>query len=296
MLDKDEQNLDKLTPLRRLRTFKILSKKERLKYMLCKCGMEISDDAVHCICCGSKYTAKNKPSGKRTMMKAINDGLMSHIERLAKMVAKGSRNEEETRRWVVDVLRTGFGYTDDHIETEMKALGKRVDIAIKIKGKVMLVIECKASSINLNDSATRQAANYATALGSEWAAVTNGQKWLLYHVSPRQGEEPEVIEIFDVEVLNEDGISKYDIEMLYLLTEEALIDGEGLSPYHVRQCASYDNVIETIINSENILNVICNELRDKYKEKTGVLVDEDLSDYLSERLEILFGVEFEEEE
>ena len=238
---------------------------------------------------------KNKPLGKRTVMKSISDGLMSHIERLAKMVAKGSRNEEETRRWVVDVLRAGFGYTDDHIETEMKALGKRVDIAIKIKDKVMLVIECKASSINLNDSATRQAANYAAALGSEWAAVTNGQKWLLYHVSPRQGEEPEVIGIFDVELLNEDGISKDDIDSLYLLTEKAIIGGEGLSTYHFMQCASADNIIETVTGSAKILDAICNELRDKYKEKTGVLVGDDLEpNYLSDLLALLFGLELVE--
>lgn len=86
--------------------------------------------------------------GKRTVLKTINQELLNHIERLAKMVAKGNRNEEETRRWVVDVLRTAFGYTDDQIETEMKALGKRVDIAIKLKEKVLLVIECKASNIN----------------------------------------------------------------------------------------------------------------------------------------------------
>ncbi len=292
--------------------------------MLCKCGMEIPDGAAFCIFCGTKYmppmsdesifdtnkpsscakpkvrktakSKKNKLPGKRTMMKAINDGLMSHIERLAKMVAKGSRNEEETRRWVVDVLRTGFGYRDDQIETEMKALGKRVDIAIKINDKVLLVIECKASSINLNSSAICQAANYAAALGSEWAAVTNGQKWSLYHVKQRQGEEPEVTEIFDVELLNEDGISKDDIEMLYLLTEKALTDGECLSTYHFMQCVSADNIIETVINSENILTVICNELRDNYKKKTGVLIDENLSpDYLSDMLAILFGLEIQEE-
>ncbi len=235
---------------------------------------------------------KNKPLGKRTVMKSISDGLMSHIERLAKMVAKGSRNEEETRRWVVDVLRTGFGYTDDQIETEMKALGKRVDIAIKIKGKVMLVIECKASSINLNDSATRQAANYAAALGSEWAAVTNGQKWSLYHVSPRQGEEPEVTGIFDVELLNQDGISKDDVEMLYLLTEKALIAGEGLSTYHFMQCASYENITQTVINSDVILSLICKVLRDDYEKKNGVVVDEDLSpDYMSDMMATLFGLD-----
>jgi len=217
---------------------------------------------------------RNKPLGKRTVMKSISEGLMSHIERLAKMVAKGSRNEEETRRWVVDVLRTGFGYTDDQIETEMKALGKRVDIAIKIKDKVMLVIECKASSINLNDSATRQAANYAAALGSEWAAVTNGQRWSLYHVSPRQGEEPEITEIFDVELLNEDGISKDDVDSLYLLTEKALIDGEGLSMLHHMRCTSEERILNAVL-SEPVINLICEEMQKSYEKETGWLVDFD---------------------
>ena len=71
-----------------------------------------------------------KAPGKRALKSSINKGFSDNIGRLAKMISKGTRNEDETRRWIIDVLKQGFGYTDDDIETEYKALGQRVDLSL----------------------------------------------------------------------------------------------------------------------------------------------------------------------
>lgn len=234
-----------------------------------------------------------KMTGKKGIQKNIGTGLIEHIDKLARMVAKGNRNEEETRRWVIGVLVDAFGYHPDQIETEMKALGKRVDIAITFKDKVLMVIECKASNMPLKQSAVHQAANYATSLGAEWAAVTNGQQWQLFHVGPKPGEEANIVEIFDVEILDEDGISKDDIEALFMMTDQALLSGKAMEWYHFNNCTNGDRIIVSLL-SEPVIESLRNELVQSYKQKYGVDVNNVSDEFLKEMVAILLEVEIED--
>lgn len=238
----------------------------------------------------AKQTKLKRLPSKTAIKKAVGQGLLDSIDRLAKQVAKGNRNEEETRRWVVDVLRSAFGYKDDQLETEMKVLGKRVDIAIKVKEKVLMVIECKASNLKLTNAAKHQAANYAATLGSEWALVTNGQRWQLYYVTPQKGSEPIIVDVLDVELLDDDGISKDDIEMLYLLTEKALTSGETLETFHFMNATSLENILKSIMSKE-ALTVISNNLIKSYQEKNGVTIDGITPDFLGDYLNIYLSDE-----
>ena len=241
----------------------------------------------------NKTTTRKRAPSQSAIKKNISKGLLEHIDRLAKQVAKGNRNEEETRRWVVDVLRSAFGYTDDQLETEMKALGKRVDIAVKIGDKVLMVIECKASNVKINNAAIHQATNYAATLGAEWALVTNGQVWDLYHVSPNKGKEPTVSDVFIVEILDDDGISKDDIEYLYLLTEKALTSGETLKTMHNMRASSIERILNTIF-TEKILKSISNDLISSYKKETGVIAENISPELIQEMLSIYLNVELED--
>ena len=82
---------------------------------------------------------------KKSRLSKINKEFKQQISRIATQIAKGKRNEEETRRWCVDILRSAMGYKDSDIETELTVLGRRVDIALKDSDKVFMVIECKAA-------------------------------------------------------------------------------------------------------------------------------------------------------
>jgi predicted type IV restriction endonuclease len=226
---------------------------------------------------------------RRNSFKKIDKGFKSQIGRIASLVASGKRNEEETRRWCIDVLKTAMGYKDSEIETESKVLGQRVDIALKNNGKVFLVIECKAATVKLNQAAINQAATYAVGLGAEWAVVTNGHNWMLYHVSPTKGIEPDVIEIFNVSILDEDGISEDDAYYLYLLTSESIFSGETKQAFHDINCLSYAN-IQAAINNKDVLNLICKNMEANYRKNMGVAVDvspDEIAPFINEFFEAI---------
>ena len=232
-------------------------------------------------------------TGKKGIKKNIGQGLLDHVDKLSRMIAKGNRNEEETRRWVIDVLVDAFGYHPDQIETEIKALGKRVDIAITSKGKVLIVIECKASNLELKQAAVNQAANYATSLGAEWAAVTNGQVWQLFHVCSKPGAEANIVQIFDIGLFDEDGISKNDLEWLFLLTEQALVSGEAMQNYHWQHCTSDERILSALL-SDPVIQLVSDELSQSYQAEFGVEVANIDNELISEIIKIYLSVEVEE--
>lgn len=212
---------------------------------------------------------KVKPLGKRALKSNIGKGFTDNIGRLAKMISKGKRNEDETRRWVIDILKQGFGYTDDDIETECRALGQRVDIALVDNEKIFAVIECKAVNVEIKQNAINQAANYATSLGVDWAIVTNGQMWSLYHVGAGKKNLPDVFEVFTVELLDEDGISKDDITLLYLLTKKSLLSGETEDFFFETRLYDENNILKAIL-SDSVAKAVTKELIKNYKNEHGI--------------------------
>ena len=226
---------------------------------------------------------RKKPVGKRALKSNIESSFSDNIGRLAKMIAKGKRNEDETRRWVIDILKQGLGYADEEIETECFALGKRVDIALVDKQKIIAVIECKAVNVAIKQTAVNQVANYATSLGVEWAVVTNAQSWSLYHVEQDKNSSPEIIEVFNVELLDEDGISKYDICNLYFLTKKSILSGETEAAFHYSRITEQNYIVDAIF-SDAVLKSLTKEIIRRYKKDfcvdMGEISVEDVKDLL----------------
>lgn len=237
-------------------------------------------------------TGKTKALGKKALKSNIEKGFSDNIGRLAKMISKGKRNEDETRRWIIDILKQAFGYIDDDIETEFRALGQKVDIALVEDGEVFAVIECKAASIDIKQAAIDQATNYATSLGAEWAIVTNGQTWGLYHVALERNSAPEIIEVFYVELLDEDGISKDDINSLYLLTKKSFLSGGTEDAFHNARITDPTYFLNTIL-SENIAKAIAKELTRQYKKDYGIEFDNIDSQLVKDLLEMYLAPLFE---
>ncbi|SET40619.1 Type I restriction enzyme R protein N terminus (HSDR_N) [Nitrosomonas marina] len=227
---------------------------------------------------------------KKSKIKKIGKEFQQQVGRIAMQLSKGRRNEEEARRWCVDLLKSSaMGYKEEDIETEARVLGKRVDIALKDDGRIFMVIECKAATVNINGNAINQAASYAVGLGAEWAAVTNGHNWCLYHVSSTKGVEPDITEIFDISILDEDGVSEDDSYFLYLLTKSAIETGETKRIYHEANCASTTRVKSAVLSDESIA-LICKKLEDDYRKRMGVsvIVDkEEIYGYLSEIMDLV---------
>ncbi|HEY9888545.1 MAG TPA: type I restriction enzyme HsdR N-terminal domain-containing protein, partial [Candidatus Obscuribacterales bacterium] len=159
-------------------------------------------------------------------------------------------------------------------------------IVLQEDNQVFLVIECKNTHSRLSNQVRDQAAKYAAGLTSEWAVIPNGLIWKLYRIIPQAGRDPKFIEIFDVALLDEDGVSEQDAENLYLLSPRAVFGGDLEKKSHEVACASKKRVLKAL-DSERVIKALKIELCNSYKEEYGYVVklDEELvGDYLQDAL------------
>jgi predicted type IV restriction endonuclease len=77
-----------------------------------------------------------------------------------------------------------FGFAKySEITSEYVIRGTFVDLAIKLDSTVYMLIEAKAIGLDLKESFTKQAVDYAANQGVEWVVLTNGVVWQIYKVS-----------------------------------------------------------------------------------------------------------------
>lgn len=219
---------------------------------------------------------RTKTEIRREYLSRIKKAFRPYHNRLTQIAEQESSSEEEIRRWCIDILRHVLGYDDADLDTEMRALNQRIDIALKRDDKVFMVIECKNVRSKLPTKVRDQAVMYAVNKSADWATVTNGQIWKLYRVFPVKGADPRVVEVFDLALLDDDGFSDSDAELFYLLTSRAIFGGDAEKMYHRTSCLSNRRVLEAI-TSPRAIKAIRRSLAEAYKEHSGEtvrLVDE----------------------
>ncbi len=222
--------------------------------------------------------AERKPRQRRTKadirqeyLDSIRVGFKALHPRLAAMEMAEKCSEENVRIWVIDALINALGYRHSDIDTEVRTLGKRVDIALKRDDRIFLVIECKSVRSKLNNNVRDQAVNYATSLSAPWALITNGHIWRLFNIQPRTGRDPKLVEVFDIALLDADGVSESDVESLYLLTERALFGGESERMSHLIASTSKKRILQAL-TADRVIRALRAELVESYKQTNGVSV------------------------
>lgn len=129
-------------------------------------------------------------------------------------------NESDTVTIITDILCEIFGYDKyEHITSEFAIKRTYCDLAIKLNDKIPFLIECKAIALDLKENYIQQATNYASNSGIEWAVLTNGISWKVYHLSFGKAIEKELVYEFNLCELNPK--KQNDIELLYYLCIEA---------------------------------------------------------------------------
>lgn len=219
----------------------------------------------------------------------IRTNLPGYLQRLRAIASQESSSEEQIRIWCIDVLRSALGYDDADIDTEMTALGQRIDIAIKHDGRVLMVIECKNIRNRLASSTRDQVVNYASSKSADWAVITNGQIWKLFRIIPVKGHDPQVIQVFDVALFDDDGLSEYDVQCLYLLTKRALIKNDSDREFHLQQSITDRRMLDAITH-EKAISVLRRLLAEAYRNEFDIRVKLD-DEMVKERLEQLFRPE-----
>lgn len=214
---------------------------------------------------------RTKEEIRQEYLDTIRSGFKSLHPRLVAMDLAEKSSEENVRIWVIDGLINALGYSHDEVDTEVRTLGKRVDIALKKEGKIFMVIECKSVRTKLTNSVRDQAINYATSLSAPWAVITNGHLWRLYRILPRPGRDPKLVEIFDVALLDADGVSDSDVESLYLLTARALFGGDTEKMSHLIACTTKRKILQAL-TSDRVVKAMRMELVESYKAANEVSV------------------------
>ncbi len=200
------------------------------------------------------------------------------VERLIKTVGKFQRilenakakdiNEADTVKIITDMLAVVFGYDKyAEITSEFAIRNTYCDLAILTDGKIQYIIEVKAIGIQLNQHHLRQAVEYCSNKGVQWAVLTNGISWEIYRIRFEKPIKSDLLQSFNFLDINPKKIE--DQEILFLLCKKGL-KGEAKEEYYERiQCVNRF-VISALILNDNITNAIKRDLR---KLSSGLKID-----------------------
>ncbi|EKO49813.1 type I restriction enzyme R protein N-terminal domain protein [Leptospira kirschneri str. 200803703] len=179
-------------------------------------------------------------------------------------------NESDTVVIITDLLSEVFGY-DKYSEITTEHVIKKTfcDLAIKIDGKVKLLIEIKAIGLELKDDYIRQAIDYGANSGIEWVILTNGMNWQIYRITFSKPIDKEMV--YEINFSNINPKIENHIEPIYYLCKEAL--GKSLlDEYHSQKQALSKYYIGQMILTETVLDVIKRELK---RLTPGVKIEND---------------------
>lgn len=185
-------------------------------------------------------------------------------------------SEADTVTLVKDMLTDIFGYDKyNELTSEQQIRGTFCDLAVKIDGKIRILIEVKAAALGLNESHLRQSINYGAQEGIEWIVLTNGIDWRLYRIKFGQPIDFELVSAFSITAVNLK--SEEDRRKLFLLCREGIaLDAMGVYHQHVSLMNKF--TVAQVVMSEAVVGTIRRELRRLFPD---LKIDpEDVSDLL----------------
>ena len=157
------------------------------------------------------------------------------------------------------MLQDIFGYDKySEITSEYQIRSTFCDLAVKVDGRLTLLIEVKAIGVTLKDQHTKQAVDYSANQGVDWVALTNGTTWQVYRVSFGKPIQSERVLVFDLLDLN--SRTSAHIETLGLLAKEGWKKAH-LGEYHSQRQALNRFALGVLLLGEPVLNTIRRELR-----------------------------------
>jgi len=178
-------------------------------------------------------------------------------------------NESDTVVIVTNLLQDVFGYdkyTD--ITSEHMIRSTYCDLAIKIHGKLSLLIEVKAVGLDLRDNHVKQAVDYAANQGCDWVALTNGICWRVFKIEFTKPIEHTCVLEIDTLALNPR--NKDDVDLLGIIAKEGWKRAK-LDEYHEHKQALNRFTLGALLLSDPVILFVRRELR----RVVGVMVDEE---------------------
>jgi hypothetical protein len=206
------------------------------------------------------------------------DANLKKYKQLFSNALQNDLNEADTRVIILDFMQEVLGYDKfSDVTAEHRVRGEFIDLAVKLDGEIKLLVEIKSAKTELKENHLRQVTGYAANKGTEWAVLTNGPNWQVYHVSFEQPIDVKLV--FELDLLDE----KYQERtqnLLYLLTKEGMVNND-LSAYWGQSMALTAANILRVLFSSAVLKQIRKQLFFATKTKASL---EDLEKVLADEI------------
>lgn len=199
----------------------------------------------------------------KKVQERIKTGIKTY-SKILEQVKSRDINESDTAKICADMLSDIFGY-DKYLEitSEYAIRSTFCDLAIKQNDEVTYLIECKAVGIELKEIHLRQAIEYASTEGIDWAILTNGHTWKVYRVI--YGKPVTQEEVFTLDFLAASAKDAEFIEKVYVLTKEA-VNKSIIEVFHEKAQLVNKFTVSALLLSDDALKFIRKQLRSVSKQ------------------------------
>jgi len=199
----------------------------------------------------------------KDIRKALNDA-----RRIIVSAVEANVNEAETRSRVERIFESLMGYDIfKHITREFAthSIGDSdyCDFAIRPdeSSKPVMMVELKRVNTDLSPKHLKQTVSYAINTGCEWALLTNGQEWQIYHISFEQPPQIKLVDSWNL--INDDNIKLAD--KFGLICYKNIKRGELSKLWAQSDALTPQNVLKSILSEESL-----SLIRRRIKRSAGV--------------------------
>jgi hypothetical protein len=218
----------------------------------------IVNEAVPALAAPAKEpTPRSRPKWETEARERLRATIRRHAKPLSDLVSRDA-NEGDTRLLVTDFLREGLGYdTHQDLTTEYQVRGEFADYGVRIDGELIAFIEVKRVKSKLKARQLSQVEMYSVNEGVEWAVLTNGAQWQVFHLGDRVPIQIDLA--LDVDLLSDDSLGHKADELFYL-TRESLRRRQIDELWQARRATSPKS-LASVLTSDSVTEAIRKELR-----------------------------------
>lgn len=170
-------------------------------------------------------------------------------------------SEADTVTLTKDILSGVFGY-DKYTEltSEYAIRGTRCDLAVKLEGKLAMLIEVKAIGLALDDKHVKQAVDYAANEGVKWVVLTNGVFWRMFEVMTLDGKIDKRL-IIEIDLLTIDFRKESNQDLMFPFTRDGFTKGSHMELRDRQEATSKYLIAALLVGNDSVMQVLKRELR-----------------------------------
>lgn len=214
--------------------------------------------------CGmaGKLQRAGSPVAPMAIPTKTEERLVNALKRFQPILASAKARdvgEADTSTIVKDMLCDMFGFDKySEITAEYAIKSTFCDLAIKLDGKLVVLVEVKAIGTELKDMHAKQAVDYGANQGVEWIVLTNGLVWRIYRIIFGQPIQQELVVEWDFNTISHRNSGH--VEALFMLTREGQ-NKSLLVEYHEQRQAMSRFFLGAMLLSDPIVEVMRRELK-----------------------------------